>query len=161
MSRAVFSTVTLLLSLSGCNQESPRVPVHTTSSSSQVESASGGGVPVDDLEADVVLSAETHVEENALNVEEGTSSVSGRVVSRSGAAFRRPFEVRLIARGSTAGAPPVRVVFSDGSGAFRVWPPPGEYRLTIVAGKHRSKAAWVSVLPDAPPEPLRIVLDAS
>ncbi len=71
---------------------------------------------------------------------------------------RHPFEVRLTPIPNTRGGPPLRKLFGDGTGRFRLWPPPGRYRLRIFAGDRVSDPRVVDLPPGNPGESLRITV---
>lgn len=149
------------LLLSGCRQEDPGArSIHSfrtfLSSTGRVGSATEG-LALRRAAAPPVLAAATHAAESAHNAEEGSVALTGRVVGSTGA---RPdaFEVELTPTGASAGAPPVRVVFSDGAGTFELRPPPGEYRLVARTKTRSSQPLGVRVAPGEETRPIQVVL---
>lgn len=159
----------LLLALVGCaQQDGPQTPTASTTApitttqplllSSVTRVGSASGALGSRRAADAVFASSTHQQENAHNVEEGAPVLSGRVALSSGSVCGEPFEVRLTSTGVRRGAPAITVLFSDGSGTFRLWPPPGEYSLAVRTVRSSSRPTRVRVQPGANPTPVKVVL---
>ncbi len=96
------STLLSLVALAACDAGSPSPP------------------PIASFETAGLLSEETYRESTRENRENGGPRIRGALDTRG------VFEVRL----TDAQDETVRVLFADGTGAFELWPAPGEYAIS-------------------------------